>query len=95
MIELTDDFVISARAQLAQTLADRISADPRVRRWDRLSFSEDGGAVVAVELYSVPDAIAAEVVARELEFALGAAIPILPWIRVQVVGVGLGGGPNL
>jgi hypothetical protein len=50
--------------------------------------------VVVVELHATPDTVAAEVVARELELAAGAAVSGLPWVRVQVVPT-FEGGPNL
>lgn len=84
MIDLTDDYVISARAQLAQSLADLVTADSRVRRYVRLGFADDGGAVVVVELHAGPDVIAAEVIARELEFTAVSEIPQLSWVRVQL-----------
>lgn len=95
MIELTDEFVIRARARLAQALADRITASTQVYRWHGLSFADDGGALIVVELYPGLDAGAAEVIARELEVAVGRGIRDLPWVRVQVVFQPLAGGPNL
>jgi hypothetical protein len=49
-----------------------------------VEFSDDGGAVVVVELMPTYGGIAAEVIARELEFAAASALPKLPWIRVQL-----------
>jgi hypothetical protein len=84
MIELSD-CTITTRARLANALALFFEADPRVRRWRRVEFADDGGAVVIVELEPTHGRIAAEAVARELEFAAASTLPRLPWIRVQVV----------
>ena len=83
MVELNDS-TINARARAANALAVLFEADPRVRRWRRVEFAEDGGAVVVVELHSGPGGINAQVIARELEFAVAGELPRLPWIRVQV-----------
>jgi hypothetical protein len=83
MIEMGDS-TIEARARLAAALALVIESDPRVRRWRRTEFADDGGVVVVVELYSEAGGIAAEVIARELEFAAARALRRLPWVRVQV-----------
>jgi hypothetical protein len=82
MIEMSD-VAINARARLADALTKLIEADPRVRRWRRMEFAEDGGALVVVELHSVSGKIAGEVIARELEFELALRLPPLPWVRVQ------------
>jgi hypothetical protein len=83
MIELSDT-AIKARARLADALALVFDADPRVRRWRRMEFADDGGALVVVDLMHTNGRIAAEVIARELEFAAATALPKLPWVRVQV-----------
>jgi hypothetical protein len=83
MIDLSDS-TINARARLADALAGVIEADSRVRRWRRVEFAEDGGAVVVVELHHDPRGTAGAVIARELEFSAKRALPKLPWIRVQV-----------
>ena len=83
MVELSDS-TINARARAANALAAFFEADPRVRRWRRVEFAEDGGAVVVVELHSGAGMVNAQVIARELEFAAGGELPRLPWIRVQV-----------
>jgi hypothetical protein len=83
MIEVSES-TIKARARLADVLALVIEADPRVRRWRRVEFAEDGGVLVVVELQPNPGRIAAEVIARELEFAAARALAKLPWVRVQV-----------
>lgn len=61
-----------------------IEADPRVRRWCRVEFAEDGGALALVEPRPERSGIASEVIARELEFAAASALPELTWVRVQV-----------
>ena len=83
MVELSDS-AVKARARLADALAMIFEADPRVRRWRRVEFADDGGALVVVELKAAASRIAAEVIARELEFAAASALPMLPWVRVQV-----------
>jgi hypothetical protein len=83
MIELSDS-TINARARLADALAALIEADPRVRRWRRVEFAEDGGAVVVVELHLDRVGTSGAVIARELEFSAKRALPKLPWVRVQV-----------
>jgi hypothetical protein len=83
MIELSDS-TINARARLADALAAVIDADPRVRRWRRVEFAEDGGAMVVIELHRDPSGIAGSIIARELEFAAQRALPKLPWVRVQL-----------
>jgi hypothetical protein len=83
MVELNDS-TIRARARLADALALVIEADPRVRRWRRIEFADDGGVVAVVQLCSDPTGIAGEVVARELEFAAAMALQQLPWVRVQI-----------
>jgi hypothetical protein len=83
MIEVSES-TIKARARLADVLALVIEADPRVRRWRRVEFAEDGGVLVVVELQPNAGRIAREVIARELEFAAARALPKLPWVRVQV-----------
>jgi hypothetical protein len=45
MIE-PNDVTIITRARLADELAGIVEADPRVRRWRRLDFADDGGAVM-------------------------------------------------
>jgi hypothetical protein len=82
MVELSD-VAINARARLADALTKLIEADLRVRRWRRIEFLEDGGALVVVELHPVPGKIAGEVIARELEFDLATRLPSLLWVRVQ------------
>jgi hypothetical protein len=83
MVELSDS-AVKARARLADALAMIFEADPRVRRWRRVEFADDGGALVVVELKAAASRIAAEVIARELEFAAASELPMLPWVRVQV-----------
>jgi hypothetical protein len=83
MVELSDS-AVKARARLADALAMIFEADPRVRRWRRVEFADTGGALVVVELKAAASRIAAEVIARELEFAAAGALPMLPWVRVQV-----------
>ena len=83
MVELSDS-TINARARLADALAGVIEADSRVRRWRRVEFAEDGGAVVVVELHRDSSTVTREVIARELEFTAKSAVPKLPWVRVQV-----------
>jgi hypothetical protein len=83
MVELSDS-TIKTRAKLADALALVIDADRRVQRWRRIEFADDGGVVVVVELTHSPSRVAAEVIARELEFAATRALPQLPWVRVQV-----------
>jgi hypothetical protein len=83
MVELSDS-AVKARARLADALAMIFEADPRVRRWRRVEFADNGGALVVVELKAAASRIAAEVIARELEFAATSALPMLPWVRVQV-----------
>jgi len=80
----SSDVTINARARMADTLADIVEADPRVRRWSRLDFAEDGGAVLVVELHRGTDPIARGVIARELEFVAASKLPKLAWLRVQV-----------
>jgi hypothetical protein len=82
MIGLSD-IAINARARFADALTKLIEADPRVRRWRRIEFAEDGGALVVVELHPEPGKIASEVIARELEFIAASALPRLPRVRVQ------------
>jgi len=83
MIEVSES-TIKARARLADVLALVIEADPRVRRWRRVEFADDGGALVVVELKAAASRIASEIIARELELAAASALPMLPWVRVQV-----------
>jgi hypothetical protein len=83
MVELSDS-AVKARARLADALAMIFDADPRVRRWRRVEFADDGGALVVVELKAAASRIASEIIARELEFAAASALPMLPWVRVQV-----------
>jgi hypothetical protein len=78
------DSTIKTRARLAGALAQVFDADPRVRRWRRVEFADDGGVVVVVELTYAPSRVAAGVLARELEHAATSALPQLPWVRVQV-----------
>jgi hypothetical protein len=78
------DLTIRTRARLAGALAAVVEADPRVRRWRRLDFADDGGAVLAIELRGGPDATARQVIARELEFLAAVAVPRLAWVRIQV-----------
>jgi hypothetical protein len=78
------DLTIRTRARLADALAGIVEADPRVRRWRRLDFAEDGGALLVVELRRGPDASARQVIARELEFLASVALPRLTWVRIQV-----------
>lgn len=78
------DLTIRTRARLADALAEIVEADPRVRRWRRLNFAADGGALLVVELRDGPDAIAKQVIARELEFVATIALPKLTWVRIQV-----------
>jgi hypothetical protein len=83
MVELSDT-TIKTRGRQADALALIIDADPRVLRWRRVEFAEDGGAVIVVELMPTQTRIAAEVIARELEFTAASALPKLPWVRVQL-----------
>jgi hypothetical protein len=83
VIELSDT-TINTRARAAHAVAIFIEADPRVRRWRRVEFADDGGVVVVVELTHASSKVAAEVIARELEFGATSALPQLPWVRVQV-----------
>ena len=83
MVELSDS-AVKARARLADALAMIFEADPRVRRWRRVEFADDGGALVVVELKAAASRIASEIIARELELAAASALPMLPWVRVQV-----------
>lgn len=83
MIELSES-TINSRARLAEALARLIEADPRVRRWRRVEFTDDGGALVVIELHPEPSGIAGAAIARELEFAATSALPKLTWIRIQV-----------
>ena len=80
----SSDLTIRMRARLADALAGVVEADPRVRRWRRLDFADDGGALLVVELRHGPDAIARQVIARELECLATAALPKLTWVRIQV-----------
>ena len=83
MVELSDS-TIKTRARLAEALALIFDADPRVLRWRRVEFAEDGGVLVVVELMPTQTRTSAEVVARELEFTAASALPKLPWVRVQL-----------
>jgi hypothetical protein len=83
MVELSDT-TIKTRGRQADALALIIDADPRGLRWRRVEFAEDGGAVIVVELMPTQTRIAAEVIARELEFTAASALPKLPWVRVQL-----------
>ena len=83
MIE-PNDVTINTRARLADALAGIVEADPRVRRWRRLDFADDGGAVIVVELQHGTDAISRGVIVRELEFVAAGKLPKLTWLRVQV-----------
>lgn len=83
MVELNES-AINTRARLANALALILEADPRVLRWRRVEFAEDGGVVVLVDLLPGLGRIASPVIARELEFSVGRALPRIPWIRVQV-----------
>jgi hypothetical protein len=82
MIHVSES-MISTRARLAEALTLLIESDPRVRRWRRVEFAEDGGVVVVVELHRDPSRIAGEAIARELEFMAAISVPRLPWVRVQ------------
>ncbi|HET6311649.1 MAG TPA: hypothetical protein VFH00_11695 [Candidatus Nitrosotalea sp.] len=79
-----NDVTINTRARLADELASIVEADPRVRRWRRLDFADDGGAVMVVELHHGTDPISRGVIARELEFEAASKLPKLAWLRVQV-----------
>jgi hypothetical protein len=83
MVDLSDA-TIKTRARQADALALIFDADPRVLRWRRVEFAEDGGAVVVLELMPTQTRIVAEVIARELEFTAARALPKLPWVRVQL-----------
>jgi hypothetical protein len=83
MVDLSDS-TIRTRARQADALALIFDADPRVLRWRRVEFAEDGGAVVVIDLMPSYGRIAAEVIARELEFTAASALPKLPWVRVQL-----------
>jgi hypothetical protein len=78
------EVAINFRARLADALVTLIEADPRVQRWRRIEFGDDGGAVVVVDMRPELGRIAAEVIARELELWSSKALPTLPWVRVQV-----------
>jgi hypothetical protein len=84
MLELNDG-VITRRARLAEKLTAMIEGDHRVRKCKRIDFSNEGGALLVVELVPNSGAISREAIARELEFAISQAEPALPWARVQVV----------
>ena len=83
MVELSDS-VITRRARLAERLTTMIEADHRVRKCKSIDFSNEGGALLTVELIPNSGAISREAIARELEFAISQAEPALPWARVQV-----------
>jgi hypothetical protein len=83
MLELSDE-VIARRAHLAERVTDVIDADRRVRRCRRIDFSNDGGALLTVELVPDSDAKSREAIARELEFVVSQALAALPWVRVQL-----------
>jgi hypothetical protein len=83
MLELNDG-VIARRARLAERFTGMVEADLRVRKCKRIDFSNEGGALVVVELIPNSGAISREAIARELEFAISQTEPALPWVRVQV-----------
>jgi hypothetical protein len=83
MVELSDS-VITRRARLAEKLTAMIEGDHRVRKCRRIDFSNEGGALVMIELIPNSGAISREAIARELEFAISQSEPALPWVRVQV-----------
>jgi hypothetical protein len=78
------EVAIDSRARLADALVSLMEADPRVQRWRRIEFGDDGGALVVVDMRPELGRIGAEVIARELEFWSTKALPNLPWVRVQV-----------
>ena len=78
------EVAIDARARLAGALVNVVESDPRVERWRRIEFADDGGAVVVIDVRPELGRIGAEVIARELEFWSARALPSLPWVRVQV-----------
>ena len=61
---------INSRARLAEALARVIDADPRVRRWRRVEFADDGSALVVVELYAEPGGIVNPAYMRRVELAV-------------------------
>jgi hypothetical protein len=83
MVELSDS-VITRRARLAEKLTAMIEGDHRLRKCRRIDFSNEGGALVVIELIPNSGAISREAIARELEFAISQAEAALPWVRVQV-----------
>jgi hypothetical protein len=84
LVELSDS-IIARRAHLAEKLTALIEADLRVRKCKSIDFSNEGGALLTLELIPNSGAISREAIARELEFAISQAEPALPWARVQVV----------
>jgi hypothetical protein len=84
MVELSD-CVIARRARLAARITAVIEADWRVERCRRIDFSTEGGALLSVELTREGDARSRRAIARELELTITAALPALPWARVQIV----------
>ena len=82
MIDLSET-TISARARIAEALVKMIEADRRVRRWRRVEFAEDGGAVISVELQPEARLVGGESIARELEWMAMLALPKLRWVMVQ------------
>jgi hypothetical protein len=84
MVELSD-IVITRRARLAEKLTAMVEGDHRVRKCRRIDFSNEGGALVVIELIPNSGVISRAAIARELEFAISQAEPALPWTRVQVV----------
>ena len=79
MVELSDS-VITRRARLAERLTTMIEADHRVRKCKSIDFSNEGGALLTVELIPNSGAISREAIARggELRSSLGRERPV--WI---------------
>jgi hypothetical protein len=80
-----DDLMFNRRARLAEKMTELVESDRRVGRCKRVDFSNEGGAMVAVELVRHADAASRGAIARELEFAIAEAMPALAWASVQIV----------
>jgi hypothetical protein len=78
------DEIITIRARLARLVTEVVHADPRVLRCKRIAFLDHGGVQLAVELLPNLRAGSRRAVARELEIAIGRAVPMLPWMRVGI-----------
>lgn len=83
-LEVSDE-VVARRARLAARMTAVIESDWRVDRCRSIDFVAEGGVLVVVELVRISDPKSRNVIARELEFALTQALPVLPWARVQIV----------